>query len=121
LNEARNRIIRLSLNIEMCMLGLTFGACFGSIFGMNLKSGLEDNDSAFSVVFFSYLLLSASLTCLPAYWQHGCICPSVSLSSWLSVCMANDNQHNNIQHNDIQHADIQYDDIQHYDIQHDNK
>jgi hypothetical protein len=34
----------------MCMLGLTFGACFGSIFGMNLKSGLEDHDSAFSIV-----------------------------------------------------------------------
>ena len=50
LNEARNRIIRLSLNIEMCMLGLTFGACFGSIFGMNLMSGLEQDPHAFSVV-----------------------------------------------------------------------
>ena len=34
----------------MCMLGLTFGACFGSIFGMNLMSGLEQDPHAFSVV-----------------------------------------------------------------------
>jgi len=63
LTEARNRIIRLSLNIELCMLGLTFGACFGSVFGMNLTSGLEDDPNAFittvvTIVFSSALIIS---------------------------------------------------------------
>jgi len=40
----------INTQLEMCMLGLTFGACFGSIFGMNLKSGLEEDEHAFSVV-----------------------------------------------------------------------
>jgi len=30
----------MNLFMEMCMLGVTFGACVGSIFGMNLSSGL---------------------------------------------------------------------------------
>jgi hypothetical protein len=32
------------------MLGVTFGACVGSIFGMNLNSGIEDNPYAFFLV-----------------------------------------------------------------------
>ena len=58
LNEARNRIIRMSLNIEMCMLGLTFGACFASVFGMNLRSGLEDHPLAFYLTVSSIILFS---------------------------------------------------------------
>jgi len=56
--------LRMSLNIEMCMLGLTFGACFGSIFGMNLKSGLEDNEVAFSVTAGLIVSLSMAIVCL---------------------------------------------------------
>jgi len=43
----------MSLFIEMCMLGLTFGACFASVFGMNLKSGLEDHPFAFYLTVLS--------------------------------------------------------------------
>lgn len=50
INEARNKIIRMSLNLEISMLGLTFGACVGSLFGMNLNSGLEENPNAFLTV-----------------------------------------------------------------------
>lgn len=59
-NESRNRIIRMSLSIEMCMLGLTFGACFASLFGMNLKSGLEDHGFAFFITVGS-IVASTSL------------------------------------------------------------
>jgi len=37
-NEARNRIIRMNLFMEMFTLGVTFAACASSIFGMNLDS-----------------------------------------------------------------------------------
>jgi hypothetical protein len=40
----------MNLFMEMCMLGVTFGACVGSIFGMNLNSGIEDNPYAFFLV-----------------------------------------------------------------------
>jgi len=63
LNESRNRIIRMSLNIEMCMLGLTFGACFASIFGMNLKSGLEDHELAFYITVGSIIVSSTLIIC----------------------------------------------------------
>ncbi len=49
-NETRNRIIRMNLFMEMCMLGVTFGACVGSIFGMNLNSGIEEHPYAFFLV-----------------------------------------------------------------------
>ena len=48
----------MSLNIEMCMLGLTFGACFASIFGMNLKSSLEDHPYAFYLTVSSIIVSS---------------------------------------------------------------
>ena len=54
----------MSLNIEMCMLGLTFGACFGSIFGMNLQSGLEQNEFAFSITAGLIVSLSVAIVCL---------------------------------------------------------
>ena len=57
-NETRNRIIRMNLFMEMCMLGVTFGACVGSIFGMNLNSGIEDHPYAFFLV-TSFLILGS--------------------------------------------------------------
>jgi hypothetical protein len=47
LNGQRNRIIRLSLIMEMLALTAGSGAFIGSIFGMNLLSGLEGHPSAF--------------------------------------------------------------------------
>jgi len=63
INEARNKIIRLSLNLEISMLGLTLGACIGSLFGMNLSSGLEENPNAFLTTVIIILMLSISVVC----------------------------------------------------------
>ena len=49
----------MSLFIEMCMLGLTFGACFASVFGMNLRSGLEDHPMAFYLTVLTLVGTSA--------------------------------------------------------------
>ena len=51
LNEARNRIIRMNLFMEMFTLGVTFAACASSIFGMNLNSrnNLMQNDSIVNI------------------------------------------------------------------------
>ena len=47
LNSQRNRIIKLSLIMEMLAVTAGSGAVIGSIFGMNLKSGLEESGSGF--------------------------------------------------------------------------
>ena len=50
LNSQRNRIIKLSLIMEMLAVTAGVGAVIGGIFGMNLKNGLEDHWSAFYLV-----------------------------------------------------------------------
>lgn len=65
--EARNRIIRLSLNIELSMLGLGFGAFLGSVFGMNLMSGLESDPNAFVTTSSFIFVVSAMIICFLAW------------------------------------------------------
>lgn len=52
LNGQRNRIIRLSLVMDMCALTACCGAMVGSAFGMNLTSGVENHPLAFYYVTF---------------------------------------------------------------------
>ena len=40
----------MNLYMEISTLGVTFAACAGSIFGMNLKSGIEDDPVAFTLI-----------------------------------------------------------------------
>ena len=46
----------MNLFMEMCMLGVTFGACVGSIFGMNLDSGIESDPYAFYLTILTVLI-----------------------------------------------------------------
>ena len=50
LNSQRNRIIKLSLIMEMLAVTAGVGAVIGGLFGMNMKNGLEDDGSAFFLV-----------------------------------------------------------------------
>ena len=56
LNSRRNHIIKLSLIMESLAVTTGTGAFIGSIFGMNLLSGLENHPAAF------YYVLSATAT-----------------------------------------------------------
>ena len=49
LDSVRNKMIRMSLFMEMGALALGSGAVVGGIFGMNLTHGLEEHPSAFFV------------------------------------------------------------------------
>ena len=49
LDSVRNKMIRMSLFMEMGALALGSGAVVGGIFGMNLTHGLEEHPSAFLV------------------------------------------------------------------------
>ena len=50
LDSVRNKMIRLSLFMEMGALALGSGAVVGGILGMNLKNGFEEHPSAFMIV-----------------------------------------------------------------------
>merc|ERR1719189_726109 len=47
LSYLRTRLLRMELAAMIVSLALTFGAMVGGIFGMNLKSGLEEKDGMF--------------------------------------------------------------------------
>lgn len=47
LDSVRNKMIRMSLFMEMGALALGSGAVVGGVFGMNLPHGLEENPTAF--------------------------------------------------------------------------
>merc|ERR1719167_1931709 len=47
LDTVRNKMLRMSLMMEMGALALGSGAVVGGIFGMNLTSGLEEHPHAF--------------------------------------------------------------------------
>ena len=49
LDSVRNKMIRMSLFMEMGALALGSGAVVGGIFGMNLTHGLEEHPSAFLI------------------------------------------------------------------------
>ena len=49
LDSVRNKMIRMSLFMEMGALALGSGAVVGGIFGMNLTHGLEDSASKSSI------------------------------------------------------------------------
>ena len=49
LDSVRNKMIRMSLFMEMGALALGSGAVVGGIFGMNLTHGLEEHPSAFII------------------------------------------------------------------------
>lgn len=61
LNSQRNRIIKLSLVMEMLAVTAASGAVVGSIFGMNLTSGFEQSPSAFYWVTGGCTALMASI------------------------------------------------------------
>merc|ERR1712168_1715039 len=49
LDSVRNKMIRLSLFMEMGAVALGSGAVAGGVFGMNLTHGLEDHPTAFLI------------------------------------------------------------------------
>ena len=61
LNSQRNRIIKLSLIMEMLAVTAGSGAVIGSIFGMNLLSGIENHPSAFYWVTGGTTLIMSSI------------------------------------------------------------
>jgi len=71
LNSQRNRIIKLSLIMEMLAVTAGSGAVIGSIFGMNLKSGLEESGSGFYVVTgITTFMMSSILVGLLLRFRH---------------------------------------------------
>ena len=71
LNMQRNKIINLSLLMEMMGVTAGVGAVIGGIMGMNLKNGFEESPSGFvwatSITGFVMLFM---LTCLIFRWQR---------------------------------------------------
>ncbi|KDN53546.1 cora-domain-containing protein [Tilletiaria anomala UBC 951] len=64
LDSNRNQLLALDLKISITTLGATAGALWASLFGMNLKSGLEDDPIAFfgaCTIAFAGASLSAAL------------------------------------------------------------
>ena len=71
LNSQRNRIIKLSLIMEMLAVTAGSGAVIGSIFGMNLKSGLEESGTGFYVVTgITTFIMSSILVGLLLRFRH---------------------------------------------------
>ena len=62
LNSRRNHIIKLSLIMETLAVATGTGAFIGSIFGMNLLSGLENHPAAFYYVFSATATLMFSVS-----------------------------------------------------------
>ena len=64
LNSRRNSIIKLSLVMESLAVATGSCAVVGSIFGMNLLSGLENHPTAFFWVTSSSLIGGLSIVCM---------------------------------------------------------
>ena len=58
-DSLRNKIISFDLMLTMTTLCVTVYSCLASIFGMNLKSGLEDDRPSFVLVVVLGLAVSA--------------------------------------------------------------
>lgn len=61
LDQHRNQLLRLDLQLTMATVSLALGAFGASIFGMNLQSGLEHHPQAFQVVSGSLILTSVTM------------------------------------------------------------
>jgi len=61
LDSVRNKMIRLSLFMEMGALALGSGAVVGGIFGMNLTHGLENHPSAFFITLTGISVIMTSI------------------------------------------------------------
>lgn len=61
MDAARNKFLLASLCLSIASLCLTSATCAAGIFGMNLKSGLEDAPHLFNVVTLSSVLGSVVL------------------------------------------------------------
>ena len=71
LNMQRNKIINLSLLMEMMGVTAGIGAVIGGIMGMNLKNNLEEHPSAFGwVTSITVFIMMFLLTCLIFRWQR---------------------------------------------------
>ena len=55
----------MNLYMEIATLGVTFAACVGSIFGMNLNSGIEEHPFAFHLI--TFLIVVASCLIISYY------------------------------------------------------
>jgi len=63
LATVRNRVLKLDLGLNAVGVVVGFGACVGGLFGMNLRSGLEDSFTAFYAVFV-FCMVSCILTAI---------------------------------------------------------
>ena len=61
LDSVRNKMIRMSLFMEMGALALGSGAVVGGIFGMNLTHGLEEHPSAFVITLGGITIIMTSI------------------------------------------------------------
>ena len=61
LDSVRNKMIRMSLFMEMGALALGSGAVVGGIFGMNLTHGLESHPSAFFITLAGISVIMTSI------------------------------------------------------------
>ena len=64
LSSTRNRIIQLTLFLDMATVSIGIGAVFAGICGMNLKNGFEDNDTAFFTAAGIIILVVVALSFL---------------------------------------------------------
>jgi magnesium transporter len=73
LDSRRNMLVALDLLVTSITLMLTLVTAVAGVFGMNLKSGLEDADGAFTgVTVVSFLLGAVVCACFMAYvWLKG--------------------------------------------------
>ncbi|CEL95897.1 unnamed protein product [Vitrella brassicaformis CCMP3155] len=63
LATVRNKVLKLDLGLNAVGVVVGFGACVGGLFGMNLRSGLEDSFTAFYAVFV-FCMVSCILTAI---------------------------------------------------------
>ena len=64
LNNQRNKIINLSLLMEMMGVNCGIGAVIGGVFGMNLKNNIQEDSSAFYLV--TAIIIIAMMGCMLA-------------------------------------------------------
>ena len=76
LDTSRNQLLIVDVAISTCALGVCLGAYIGSIFGMNLQSGIEETPHVFTVVsVLSAVLSIAVIGFVGWYLQHTRIVP----------------------------------------------
>ena len=61
LDSQRNKIMRMSLRLEMFGVTCGFAAAIGGIFGMNLKNHLETHGTAFTITCLTIFFVSLGL------------------------------------------------------------